>query len=111
MYLNCHSYYSLRYGTMSVEKLVSEVDWSRLLLDYYREQEIYGINWHRPEHARHFASRMIFPVELPCLPPAKEEVSAEFIFKSQPVQAAIKHAGMKKEDVMVKLQDYKREIV
>ena len=24
MYLNCHSYYSLRYGTMSVEKLVSE---------------------------------------------------------------------------------------
>ena len=24
MYLNCHSYYSLRYGTMSVEKLVDE---------------------------------------------------------------------------------------
>ena len=24
MYLNCHSYYSLRYGTMSVEKLVAE---------------------------------------------------------------------------------------
>ena len=24
MYLNCHSYYSLRYGTMSVEKLVNE---------------------------------------------------------------------------------------
>ncbi len=24
MYLNCHSYYSLRYGTMPVEKLVAE---------------------------------------------------------------------------------------
>ena len=26
MYLNCHSYYSLRYGTMPVEKLVSEAN-------------------------------------------------------------------------------------
>jgi DNA polymerase III alpha subunit len=24
MYLNCHSYFSLRYGTLSVEKLVEE---------------------------------------------------------------------------------------
>ncbi|MFT7280802.1 MAG: DNA polymerase III alpha subunit, partial [Cyclobacteriaceae bacterium] len=24
MYLNCHSYYSLRYGTLSVEQLVAE---------------------------------------------------------------------------------------
>ena len=24
MYLNCHSYYSLRYGTMSVEQLVQK---------------------------------------------------------------------------------------
>ena len=24
MYLNCHTYYSLRYGTMSVEQLVQE---------------------------------------------------------------------------------------
>jgi len=24
MYINCHSYYSLRYGTLSIEKLVEE---------------------------------------------------------------------------------------
>jgi len=26
MYLNCHSYYSLRYGTMSVEQLVKKAE-------------------------------------------------------------------------------------